>query len=177
MASPRICICEECHKDYGACNLFARYDIDERELREIPLRSHDNIPFEAIGEEKDDGFIQPNSYVALRADNSTDHGDMIWLVKVADINKMNNMKSEEDSYHNVIPKGTLFFSGHFLERLNVEKRSTTYKLVDNKITYFYKESVIFPFVNIVESKKGLVLSDEDYTDILIYIEQQGLVHV
>ena len=57
------------------------------------------------------------------------------------------------------------------------KRCSVFKLVTEKTTYFYKESVIFPFVNIIEGKKGLVLNDEDLTDILIYVEQNGFVHI
>ena len=44
-------------------------------------------------------------------------------------------------------------------------------------THFYKESVIFPFVNIIVNKKGLIFTDADYTDILVYVEQNGLIHV
>ena len=61
--------------------------------------------------------------------------------------------------------------------MNRGKRFSIYKIVSEKETYFYKESVLFPFVNIIEDNKGLILKDEDFTDILIYVEQNGYIHV
>lgn len=53
----------------------------------------------------------------------------------------------------------------------------TYKLGEGETTYFYKESALFPSVNFAEGKKGYVLSNEGYTDILIYVEQNEFIHV
>ena len=61
--------------------------------------------------------------------------------------------------------------------MNRGKRFSIYKIASEKETYFYKESVLFPFVNIIEDNKGLILKDEDFTDILIYVEQNGYIHV
>ena len=61
--------------------------------------------------------------------------------------------------------------------MNRGKRFSIYKIVSEKETYLYKESVLFPFVNIIEDNKGLILKDEDFTDILIYVEQNGYIHV
>ena len=61
--------------------------------------------------------------------------------------------------------------------MNRGKRFSIYKMVSEKKTYSYKESVLFPFVNFIEDKKGLNLKDEDFTDILIYVEQNGYIHV
>ena len=183
VASPRLCICDECASNYGSCALFTRYELDVCELRDIPLRSDDHVPIEKVGESEDDGFIVPGMYVALRADDTDDDdttnksNDMFWLVKITAVNQVNTEENVEDSYHYIIPKGTIFFTGHFLERITIGKRYTSYKLEKDKFTHFYKESVVFPFVNITEGKKCLILKDEDYTDILVYIEQQGLVHV
>ena len=49
--------------------------------------------------------------------------------------------------------------------------------LNKEVTYLYKDSVVFPSVNITKGKKGLMLKNGDYTNILVYIEQQGLVYV
>jgi len=40
-----------------------------------------------------------------------------------------------------------------------------------KVTFFYKESVIYPFVQMVETKNGLRLENKDLTDILCYMDR------
>ena len=40
--------------------------------------------------------------------------------------------------------------------------------------HFYKKTVIFPFVNIINNQKGLICTHGDYTDILVYVEQNAL---
>ena len=63
------------------------------------------------------------------------------------------------------------FSGHFLE-----KKYMIFKL-NKEVTYFYKDSVVFPSVNITKGKKGLMLKNGDYTNIIVNIEQQCLAYV
>ena len=109
VASNCFCICDQCSRDYGTCALFSKYQLDVSESLDIPLRSDDNIPFETVGQEKDEGIIGPNTNLALCANDSIDHSDTTWMVKVTLINQLNNMKTEEDSYHNIIPKGNVFF--------------------------------------------------------------------
>ncbi len=121
-----------------------------------------------------DGFIVPEAYVAVAADNTSN--DTIWIIKVIEANRCST-ENEMDDYNNVIPKGTVFFTGHFLEHVMIGTRCMIYKLIKDKTTHFYKESVVFPFVNIKDERKGLVLNDEDYTDILMYIEKNGLIHI
>jgi hypothetical protein len=167
-AAPRMCICEQCTKKYGSCNLFSRYQLDVHELRDMPLRSHDPPPPEDLGHMELDGFIVPEAYVAVAADNTSN--DTIWIIKVIEANRCST-ENEMDDYNNVIPKGTVFFTGHFLEHVMIGTRCMIYKLIKDKTTHFYKESVVFPFVNIKDERKGLVLNDEDYTDILMYVEK------
>ena len=40
--------------------------------------------------------------------------------------------------------------------------------------HFYKKTVILPFVNIINNQKGLIFTHGDYTDILVYVEQNAL---
>ena len=69
-------------------------------------------------------------------------------------------------------------SGYFLEK-NPEKSSlkkTVYKLSDN-LSYIYKETIVYPYVNIKEERNELSLSADDYTDILYYIESRRFHHI
>ena len=173
LAAPRLCICKQCCNEYGSCEHFSRYDLQQHELRSIPLLSGAQPPTEIISEEDVGGFVTPDSYVALAAHHTSN--DNIWFAKVRKIN-LCSTREEVDDYGNSIPAGTIYFCGNFLERDTVGMKSVTYKL-SHKTTYFYKESVIFPYVNFDEGKKGCVFTNEDYTDILVYIEHNGLIHV
>ena len=48
---------------------------------------------------------------------------------------------------------------------------------NSKVTFFCKESVIFPYVNFETKGDKLILNNGDYTDIIVYIEKMGLNHV
>ena len=88
---------------------------------------------------------------------------------------------EEDSYDSFgikVPKKIIHLAGHFLEkneRLTTEKKKG-YDL-SKKVTYFFRENILYPRVNIQEGKRGLTLSMTDYTDILLYIEKTGYSHL
>ena len=174
MTSPRLCICEQCKEDYGSCSLFSRYKLDVHELRDIPLRSHVLEPPEIIGSEDVDDFVTPDSYVAIAAPETSQ--DTVWFVKVIKVN-LCSAKEEKDDYQNIIPKGTKYLSGYFLERDVIGAKSVSYKVEKRKKTFVYKESVVFPYVNFLEKEDRVVLSNEDYTDILMHVEHNGLIHV
>ena len=54
------------------------------------------------------------------------------------------------------------------------KSSQIFK-ISSKFTYFYSESVAYPFVKINKTDKGHVLGNKDLTDILQFTEEHGLV--
>ena len=56
-----------------------------------------------------------------------------------------------------------------------EKKKGYY--LSKKVTYFFRENLLYPYVNIKEGKRGLTLSMTDYTDILNYIEMTGYAHL
>ena len=45
--------------------------------------------------------------------------------------------------------------------------------LSKKVTYFFKESILYPYVNIMEGKRGLTLDITDYTD----IDNNGYAHL
>ena len=55
-----------------------------------------------------------------------------------------------------------FIRGNFLKSNTFARKSTIYRLVRSKKIYFYKEFVIFSYVNFKEEKKSYVLDNEDF---------------
>jgi len=145
------------------------------ELRDIPLRSDDPLPPEIVGLEEVDDFVVPESFVAIRPakDSNTD----FWFIYIISTN-LCSIEDVRDDYNGIIPKANVYHTGYFLEKINFDKKSRTYKMEKSKVTFFYKESVLFPFVNFhVNKGDNLILKNEDYTDIVVYIEQNSLIHV
>ena len=68
--------------------------------------------------------------------------------------------------------GERFLKGHFLERLHNEKNFVLFK-ISKLVTYFYKETIIYPFVVTEDTKKGVKLLNEHYTDILTHVQETG----
>ena len=65
-----------------------------------------------------------------------------------------NVKQEAvDNYGQIIPPNILFLKGNFLERVCYNRSSQVFKL-SKKETYFYNDSVVYPYVQFTESKKG-----------------------
>ena len=129
-----------------------------------------------MGEEEVCDFVMPDSVVAVAAPKSS--ADTVWLIKVVEVNQRLEEKCVDD-YGHEIGSNMVHLSGHFLEQS--EKRSTTKRSVykeSTKISFFYKESILYPYVNMQEQSNGyLCLNVEDYTDILYYIENNGFSHL
>jgi len=51
-----------------------------------------------------------------------------------------------------------------------------YKM-SKRVTHFYSDSVVHPFVNFEASKKGFKLTMTDYADILHFVEDNSYAHI
>ena len=61
--------------------------------------------------------------------------------------------------------------------LNFNKKSTKKGLLfkeESKETYFFKESIAHPFVQFSTLKMELYLTNNDFADILAFVEQTGM---
>ena len=91
----------------------------------------------------------PDTIVAVAAaENSI---DTIWLIKVIDNACIANECAIDDYQNKIIPGGR-YLKGHFLERLHTDKDGIVYK-VSKLLTFFYKESIVYPFVEVISTKK------------------------
>ena len=66
-----------------------------------------------------------------------------------------------------------YIEGKFMEKVHIEPKGTLYKLSKKK-AYFFKESVVYPFVQFTGAKKGFLLLNKEFVTILNYIESTGL---
>ena len=68
----------------------------------------------------------------------------------------------KDDYANKVAPGVPLLSGKFLEPTRYD---SIYKL-QKKTTYFYKETVVFSFVQFSNTKKGILISNEELCEVL-----------
>ena len=183
-AAPRLYLCDSCKVEYGSCSLFQEYELSSYVLNPASLCSGIlppmEPPVEDFVEDIDDeeessasNFIVENSVVAVAAPPKSI--DTIWLVHVNETNCV-SLEVNIDDYGNKIPPGITFSKGSFYECSCSTKEGTVFKL-SKKNTFFYKESVVFPYVELQPSKKGYVLSNGVYADIICHIQETVCAHL
>ena len=159
-AAERLFICLQCQESYGLCNLFSSYQIRSHQLKKVHLRLQ--LTESVSCSHKDEGrydFIIPQTYVAVAADDNS--LDPMWLIKVLEVECCGNGKDDDDC-GNIIPVGVNFIKGHFMEKsVFSNSKYQTYKL-SRKVAIFYKESVVYPYVNFEQNKKGFILKIDEY---------------
>ena len=139
-------------------------------LNETNLRSDVETALFEISEgvsSNNSEFLLPITYCAVAADKVST--ETVWFIKIN-----NSMKSTEDvtdDYSHTIPAGNEYLEGCFLEKDESSAKGYYYKL-DRKKTFFYCESVVYPFVQFKETKKGMFVSIE-YVEVLNYVEHSG----
>ena len=153
----------------------AMYSVNVGYLNKAHLRSNE-AEFVPSNDDNDNvnSFLTPESIVAIAADKKSI--DTIWFIKVIEAECVNDDEDEHDAYGHSVPKGVAFMKGNFLEKIQDSTNGQIFKL-SKKITFFYKESVLYPYVNFKETKKGLVLSSSEYTDIIHYVENNNYCHI
>ena len=115
--------------------------------------------------------IIPQMYVAVAADDNS--LDPMWFIKVLEVDCYGNGKG----YGNIIPVGVNFTKGHFMEKsVFSNSKYQTYKL-SGKVTFFYKESVVYSYVNFEQNKNGFILKIDEYAEILNFFERNSYNHI
>ena len=76
-------------------------------------------------------------------------------------------KDHFDGYKHLVKAGQPHLEGHFLELIPGLER--TYKK-SSLVACFYIESIIYPFVQLKETTKGLKLTNEEFVEITTFIE-------
>ena len=96
--------------------------------------------------------------------------DTLWFVQIK--GEFESTTSVSDDYGHIVTPGQKYMQGHFLEQVSDQITSKAYKLTD-KETIFYRESVVYPFVNVTEEKVKYIISSRDYIDIINFVEHNG----
>ena len=110
-------------------------------------------------------------FVGNRFSDEITYLDIAALIKKENPNA-SIRKPEPDSYGQVVINGLRFLKGNFLAKVHDGKDHIVYKKSD-LVTYFYKETILRPFVPFVESRNGLKLMNHDYVDIIYHLEKNG----
>ena len=146
-AAPRLCMCVSCIDEYGKCPLFEEYTINWSPVGNVFKRST-VLETDTAGKDSRSDFIFPDTFVAVVSgdDGRQLRGDKFWLIRV-DQTDLRATGDTVDSYGHRIPEGYSYISGHFLERLCDSRKSTIYQ-EEERTTFFYKENVVYPFVEL-----------------------------
>ena len=98
----------------------------------------------------------------------------MWIIIVKDIH--GPAKVSVTDYGVKISQGQSYLSGHFLERLHFNKSSTIYKIAA-RTTFFYKESNVLLYVDVVEKNNTKVeITNPTKTETLLNLKQNGYSH-
>ena len=114
-------------------------------------------------------FLQVNSVCAVAADNKS--YETVWFVKIIEVTAN---KEIQDDHGVIIIEGETVLKGNFLEKSSQTKTGQTLKFTSNKTTLFYKESVVYPFVNVKEDSGNYFISNNDFYEVISCVEQFGL---
>ena len=169
------CLCDDCFNDYASCSSFKEYLLICHQLKCVLLRSAVET-VDSLEDEQDDdeisssdiikNFIELDSIVTIAASHSS--FDTIWFIKVKDTSCFG---ANCDDYGNVFAEGSSYLARHFLEKNSETEMKQTFQLT-SKTAYFHQQSILYPYVQFTESKKGLVRKSSLHGDITIYQTKQ-----
>ena len=101
MASPRLCVCDDCKEEYGSCLLFRSYFVHEMNI--TSLRSSKK-PIEVSGsynESEVEDFLVPSTICAIAADDNSH--DLVWFPQTIGMSTSLNILT--DDYDHIITPG------------------------------------------------------------------------
>lgn len=168
-ASPRLCMCASCMVDFGSCALFKEYPLVVQTLNKVSTRSNfvtEPLEIDTPGVMSD--LIFNGSIVAVAAEERSP--DTVWFII---IDESKNVCNNEvvDGYGNKIPPRQHYLSGRFLERSSI---SETLHIASKKTTFFYKETIVYPCVQVTCTKKGYEITKEELCEILAFVQDNGM---
>ena len=175
-AVKHLCICDSCRQDYDSCSLFQNYDLVVENLNKINLRSNYNDKNINDGVERDEKttshnyFLLPGSVCVIAVDNKSTN--TVWFVQI--IRELDSPENVIDDYGHTASAGQKYMLGYLLEQEHDQITKTKYKLMYKKKTNFYRESIVYPFVNISEINGHYIISSRDFVDIVNYVEHYAL---
>ena len=169
--------CSECQKEFGSCSLFITYELQVGCLKSTSLRSSSVAPNpdqnKAAALDKPDDvkheFLLPGSVCVIAADEKST--DTAWLVKIFEETVAKDNIS--DHYGHVVLDGQRYIDGRYLE-FHITKQNNHIFIEMLKKMFFYRSSVVYPFVNHEQKENIYTISNNDFCDIIAYVEHFGM---
>ena len=141
------------------------------QLKETTLRSQ-VLSGSSCSKETAKEFLLPGSICAIAADAKST--DTIWFVYIVDVEEA--LDDKLDSYGHAIPPGHMYVRARYLERMGDTNKGQKYKLMSKEV-FLYKESIVYPFVNMEQKKDHYFISKSAFYDVLTYAEQSGMCSI
>ena len=191
-AAPYLCICEKCLVDYGSCNLFSVLQLDctLKKYRK-PCTRGDMV--ESANEDDDDqndntddeeSYVAPSDYdvpdtiCAVAPEEGSD--DLFYFIYIVESSIAEMDMMDHPDYGHVVQKDEEYVSGYYLEKHSETCKGKMYSINKKKDVFFFKESIIYPFMNFTEvngKKKRMFLSNEDYCDLLHFVDETKMAMI
>ena len=114
-------------------------------------------------------FMYPDSICVIVADASSQ--DLVWFLKTDEIKEL--IEDSVDDYGHHVASGSPVMKGRYIERASGKSNRINYRIM-KKNAYVFKESVGYPFMNVEIRKKFNFIRNNDYFDILSYVEHFGM---
>ena len=159
--------------DYGSCNNFKEYPLVAHQSQQKVLRSeyeefvtNDDKSIENTASE----FYVPGTFAAIAADKKSTQ--MVYFVQIKSDEETNNKEIPiEDDYGHLVGPGVSFYKCIYMEEHSNTRKGTTYRAIDHKTVFVYKESFVYPYVNFKPLASGhFLIEQKDFTDILLFVE-------
>ena len=101
-------------------------------------------------------FLTPNSFCAIAADEKS--SEIVWFLQIKSIEVTNaNMV---DDYRHTITAGMEYLVGSYLKKCNETKKGPLFKIM-GKDVFFFRETIVYPFVNFQEQKGNYLIANHD----------------
>ena len=189
--APYLCVCEKCEVEIGSCDLYyePNFSTTENRARKPTTRADMNADSDSSNESGSDDdesgsdddddetetaeWYADDTVCALAPDSNDDTRHSLYFVFI----KGSGMSEDDqqDAYGHQATKGQDFIWGHYLEEEKTLSKGVVYKFDETKKVFFFKESIVYPFVNVEEKydrngKMNFFLKT-DYCEALIFVEE------
>ena len=163
----RLCTCKLCKIQIDSYENYEESEIIVHILNRPALRSTFDQEIEDVSHiEEPAEVLLKGVVVAVAADER--HTDVVWFIKIEEEESVAT-DTLKDDYGNIIKAGQSYLKGKFLERISAGNKYRVAK----KLTYFYRETIVYPFVQAVALKAGYLIRNEELCEIYAHVELNG----
>ena len=102
---------------------------------------------------------------------SPNSSDTVWFIRIKEP-YIAETSSKDDCGHALVA-GQSYIIGNFLERSRSNWKGHYFK-VDSETSYFYHESIAYPFAQFTEKKNEFLIENSEYFEIIHFVEHTGM---